>query len=89
MLRQLECKWAECSTCVLRKSAIRNMSFKMPSRLAMQQESEMPIVRPRFLGCEMRAKMIPIVMESRNKPSRVWMVMKTVAHQQSFGPELP
>ena len=73
----------------MRKSAMRNMSFRMPSRRDMQHESEMPMVRPRFLGWEMRAKMMPMVRESRMSPIRVWTVMTKVAHQQSLGPVLP
>ena len=36
-------------TGVRRKSATRNMNFRMPSRLAITAESEMAIVRPRYL----------------------------------------
>ena len=66
-------------TWVSLKSAMRNMSFKMPSRREMTAESEMPMVRPRFLGCEMRAKMIPRVTESRKRPIMVWTVIKNEA----------
>ena len=48
---------------------MRNMNLRMPSRREMMAESEMPMVRPRYLGCEMRAKIKPMVTASMNMPS--------------------
>ena len=45
------------------------MNLSTPSRRETTAESEIPIVRPRFFGCEMRAKMIPIVTASISMPS--------------------
>ena len=41
-------------TGVRRKSATRNMNFRMPSLLAITAESEMAIVRPRYLHAQDR-----------------------------------
>ena len=41
----------------------------------MTAESEMPIVLPLFLGCEILAKMIPRVIESMKRPTMVCTVM--------------
>ena len=41
-------------TGVRRKSATRNMNFRMPSLLAITAESEMAMVRPRYLHSQNR-----------------------------------
>lgn len=48
-------------TWALRKSTILTMNFSMPCRLAITAQSEMPIVRPLYLGWLIRAKMMPSV----------------------------
>ena len=54
--------------CVWRTSAMRNMNLSAPSRRAMHAQSEMNTVRARFLGCAMRAKMMPSVTASSSWP---------------------
>ena len=66
------------------KSAMRNMNFKMPSRREMTAESEMAMVRPRYLGWLMRAKMMPIMTASMISPTMVCTQMISQAHQQSL-----
>ena len=61
----------------------------MPSRLEMQAESEMAIVRPLFLGCDRREKMIPSTIASKNTPNIVCQAITTMPPQQSFGDVLP
>ena len=67
---------------------MRNMNLRMPSRRPMQAESEMAMVLPRFLGCEMRAKIMPMVMASMIMPTSDWMMMSQAAPQHEFGPAL-
>ena len=58
-------------TWVRLKSAMRNMNFRTPSRREMTAESEMAMVRPRYLGWLMRAKMMPIMTASMTRPTIV------------------
>lgn len=66
-------------------SAIRNMNFSIPSRLLMTDESDMAMVRPRCLGCEMRANTMPMVMASMIIPSTDCTIISHAAAQHSFG----
>ena len=71
-------------TWVRRKSAMRNMNLRMPSRREMIAESEMAMVRPRYFGWLMRAKMMPIMTASMMSPTMVCTQMMSHAHQQSL-----
>jgi hypothetical protein len=65
------------------------MNLRMPSRRAMMEESEMKMDRERCLGCEMRAKTMPMTMASSSTATIVCVTSNQVAAQHCCGPVLP
>lgn len=65
------------------------MNLRMPSRREMTAESEMKMERPRCLGWEMRAKMMPMTTASSSRLKMLCTEMTTEVDQQAWGPVLP
>ena len=70
-------------------SATLNMNFSMPSRRAMQAESEMKMVLARCLGWLMRANIMPSVMAFSIAAQMDCKARIQADNQQSVGKRAP